>query len=87
MTGPTEMELRVARAISAAYWNDADRPSDPPEKYDWAIDLARAAIKAMREPTEVMTDAAYRAYFPEMNCQVGIRKACIAYIDAASAPR
>jgi hypothetical protein len=70
---PTEMELRVAKAIRACDENDKTGPLATYEE------LARAAIRAMREPTTEMKDAGHpedgplKPYF-----------AWIAMIDAAS---
>lgn len=52
----SEMVKRVAEAIrksEAYWWNRPDEPED-----DLAETLARAAIEAMREPTEAMDAAA-----------------------------
>lgn len=51
MTDPTEMELRVAKALSRS---DAFDPTHTDEDY---VNMARAAIRAMREPTKEMMDA------------------------------
>ena len=48
---PLNMLERVARALTG------DRPNDAVEWTD-GLDAARAAIEAMREPTDVMVDAA-----------------------------
>tara|TARA_R110000868_G_scaffold72509_1_gene211247 strand:+ start:2332 stop:2583 length:252 start_codon:yes stop_codon:yes gene_type:complete len=47
---PTEMELRVAKAIC----NVSNRAPWADENYDLFLDEARAAIRAMREPTTKM---------------------------------
>ncbi len=57
MTDQNEMVERVARAMRARewdgdYWNEADMS----DKEYW-LASARAAIEAMREPTEAMIDA------------------------------
>ncbi len=56
----TEMEERVAAAIMRAYFS---RPVDEQTGINVSVadqaDLARAAIEAMREPTEAMVSAAY----------------------------
>lgn len=51
---PTEMELRVQEALAFAY-NEHDPESPDSDLFE---DLARAAIRAMREPTEGMESAA-----------------------------
>lgn len=59
-TPKSEMVERVARAIYASAgrlppeppWEDADQ-----EVRDWISDHARAAIEAMREPSEAMIDS------------------------------
>jgi hypothetical protein len=71
---PTEMELRVSRALDARIegWF-----SDRVEANLNTIDLARAAIRAMREPTEAMLEAEVRL--------IGHNSAAYeAMIDAAS---
>ena len=50
MSEPTEMELRVAKVLYAMLSEDPET-SVP---FESAVDLARAAIRAMREPTEDM---------------------------------
>ena len=51
---PTEMELRVAKAIC----NVSNRAPWADENYDLFLDEARAAIRAMRKPTtEMLRDA------------------------------
>ena len=52
MREPTEMEERVARAIC----NVSNRAPWADENYDLFLDEARAAIRAMREPTFRMID-------------------------------
>lgn len=59
MSEPTEMELRVARAIFAAVAEDFDKLSGF-VRMD-ALSQARAAIRAMREPTEEMVTAGFVA--------------------------
>lgn len=51
---PTEMELRVAKALDDVIdgWYDAQSNLN-------TVDLARAAIRAMREPTEEMIEAGF----------------------------
>ena len=50
----TDMEERVARAICVGY---VAAIKGSPQKYGWRqfLPLARAAIEAMREPTDAMT--------------------------------
>ena len=59
MREPTEMELRVAAVIEPAAFGDYDESRLPGYyanlKYD-ALLSARAAIRAMREPTKDMCD-------------------------------
>lgn len=57
MSEPTEMELRVAKAIYAVdhhpeHWETSVLPF--PSELERRIDEARAAIRAMREPTKEM---------------------------------
>lgn len=54
----SEMVMKVASAIHA---NDLNPLESMPKRYQ---DMARAAIKAMREPTEAMVDQGY-SYFDE----------------------
>ncbi len=69
----SEMISKVARAI----WQQerAARVHDEPFKLSWYEDTARAAIQAMRDPTEAMFDATgepgvpdrvYREYWEAM---------------------
>lgn len=53
---PTEMEMRVAKALIATTglsW------SDVPRSHPIILNEARAAIRAMREPTEEMIEAGF----------------------------
>ena len=91
MSETPEMVERVARACAAArfgtivdriYWNQ--------ESDSWRlahIDIALAAIEAMREPTEAMVDAAEVAnevwVGDELVVSVDWRKSWRAMIDAA----
>ena len=104
---PTEMELRVARRIYLALDKfGAVIGDDDCAEIDGTVnlhDLARAAIRATREPTEAMGDAAQREMFrqrgydeaPSTNLggysqtMLGrlYRDAHYAAIDAASPPR
>jgi len=54
---PTEMELRVAKAIC----NVSNRAPWADENYDLFIDEARAAIRAMQAPTNEMLTCGYAA--------------------------
>lgn len=57
MTAAPEMVERVSAALRASdayWWSRADEPDD-----GWAETLARAALEAMREPTERMVSAVY----------------------------
>ena len=51
---PTEMEDRVARAMAAYVATLPKTSDDAPFIYKHRIELARAAIAAMREPTDAM---------------------------------
>jgi len=80
VTDATEMELRVAKAIKDA---DMLASSGPLKTYE---ELARAAIRAMREPTFVMIDEG-------ATCLINSEEICMnpddvwsAMIDAASPP-
>jgi len=55
---PTEMELRVAKVLYDDLCSDPDNTI--PEGY--AIELAQAAIRAMREPTSGMLEAEAKLY-------------------------
>lgn len=80
---PTEMELRVARAICSERGLDPDisfRSPYYPEWLDW-VDEARAAIRAMREPTKEQIMAANG-----WSDAVTIEDVYKAMIDAASPP-
>ena len=54
MREPTEMELRVAKAII-----DSGIRGDLADD-EWTLLAARAAIRAMREPTNIMVNLGYR---------------------------
>lgn len=51
---PTEMELRVARALHDHEWGKVQHSFDDGCAEYW-VECARAAMRAMREPTEAMT--------------------------------
>ena len=60
---PTEMELRVAKAIEdnanlCGGYGGPDQDFDEPPYLGDSLATARAAIRAMREPTDAMVDAA-----------------------------
>lgn len=61
-TEPTEMELRVARAVQDAMLDtdDGDGSSD-------AMAVARAAIQAMREPTLAMEVAGIEPFLVKLD--------------------
>ncbi len=76
------MEARVAEAITDVTWermrelNNAD-----------ALACARAAIRAMREPTDEMVDVGRRSHAATSgDCHAAARVAFAAMIDAASPP-
>ena len=76
----SEMIERVARAIALAALDDETRSVVDPENWPVAesyCDMARAAIEAMREPTEAMIDAGVNA--KRQNVDV--------YFDGATVPR
>ena len=75
---PTDMEERVARAIC----NVSNRAPWADENYDLFLDEARAAIRAMREPTPEMIGAE----FVYKNCHMcgGASEQYPRMIDAAS---
>lgn len=80
---PTEMELRVARAIADDTNGDLINPGD----HDGGIAslrIARAAIRAMREPAPEFFDAlaATDKMWRELNSTIVWRT----FIDAASPP-
>ena len=59
---PTEMETRVAMALSDASYNAKDgrgMPAMPRIQRGIDLQLARAAIRAMREPTDKMIEAGF----------------------------
>ncbi len=60
------MEERVARAIAGANYPGASE-SDIDEMWEGFSLEAEAAIKAMREPTDAMLDAASIAYYRKSN--------------------
>ena len=74
---PTEMEQRVNLAIRTAFFNHVGQVW--PE--DVGLDLARAAICAMREPTAKMVDAGHPEDGP-----LHPYYAWLAMIDSASPP-
>ena len=57
----SEMVERVARAIARNHDIDPDWGSPPMWQTPWLIADARAAIEAMREPTEKMDTAGFGA--------------------------
>ena len=81
MTKPTEMELRVAEAAHnrcmADDWDDLN--PNGIERALW-LETARAAIRAMREPTQEMTGIIDSGHFK------GWGPFWAAMIDAASPP-
>ena len=83
MTLPTEMELRVAKALDPDAFSDAEPDygrGHQANRAAKAIDRARAAIRAMRTPTEEMM-ATYKPWrkFKMVNQWQAL-------IDAASPP-
>lgn len=54
----TEMLDRVAKAIGDHLYGYVD-PKDTPNSWPKALGAARAAIEAMRDPTDAMKEAAY----------------------------
>ncbi len=88
MREPTEMELRVTQAICCADSASRGEPGECAYPECGCADIpgmARAAIRAMREPTESMTDTGMGyAGNDDILCAVGI--AWRAMIDAASPP-
>lgn len=85
---PTEMEMRVARASCSVGGDPADCNGPDCPCWSDAIECARAAIRAMREPTRVMRDkgaAEFSGFDPEWNSPSEyIPDAWKAMIDAAS---
>lgn len=77
----SEMVKRVARAIRVARQSDPDTPPQEPQagELEWWIPEARAAIEAMREPTEAMQ----RAWEGPESWGWGPLKVYRAMIDAA----
>lgn len=77
----TEMEVRVARAMFLAYATKQNPPwpgGDVPEPFiRCRIETARAAIRAMREPTREMLEAGDR--------KISMGSQYQAMIDAATA--
>lgn len=88
MREPTEMELRAAQALAVARGCRWERCSD--NDREMVIEEARAAIRAMREPTRAMRDdgaAEFYGFNPEWNSPSEyITDAWAAMIDAASPP-
>jgi hypothetical protein len=88
----TEIETRVAKALfalenrSLTGWTFEKETRDS-ELFDYWIASARAAIRAMREPTDEMVNAAE----PHMGGKSGFaavtEDAWLAMIDAASPPK
>lgn len=87
MTQPfTEMEMRVAKAIAdAGPTSDEVRahPEYEERVLELSLDLARAAIRAMREPTECMCT---KHVHGENFAASGLLQTWQAMIDAASPP-
>lgn len=88
MRDPTEMEMRVAKAMQERLFDrrpgfvDDDNLSGV--SIDGSIDLyafARAAIRAMREPTDAMRDAEFALYIGDGKYSGNTWRAMI---DAAS---
>lgn len=78
----SEMVERVARAIYIAW---AGKEADVEEGWTDCVPEARAAIAAMREPTEAMNDAAGRLPVLCEHAMVDDDEAWRARIDAALA--
>ncbi|WNV09937.1 hypothetical protein [Tardiphaga sp. 709] len=76
----SEMIERVAKAIYDAFATVGDYEN--PTKED-IKNAARAAIEAMREPTEAMDAAAYAADGTNMPLAITYKEAWQAMIDAA----
>ena len=77
---PTEMELRVAKALDDVIdgWYDAQSNLN-------TVDLARAAIRAMRQETDAMNDAGSDVVDARMLAETGFcGPIWRAMIDAAS---
>ena len=84
----SEMVERIARAIDAALGEEADWMDIDPE---FMNKVARAALEAMREPTEAMVYEGYvrSAFAPECrvsSIQFDPKPVWIAMIDAALKP-
>lgn len=63
----SEMVERVARAISAKHdWKEWEQTHDESPPWSPYIDDARAAIAAMRNPTEEMVIAVAQQYGPAL---------------------
>lgn len=86
MTTPTEMELRVAKALNPWIFGEFPNTSQSHQDYvrwkrEAMIVEARKAIRAMREPTEAMVDAGMQ------EAAVDLASEYRAMIDAASPPQ
>jgi len=78
LTQPTEMEIRVARAIAGYFMGGEDFVTASHMR------LARVAIRAMREPTQDMVDAGDRKMCEWTNQGCAVDITWPAMIDAAS---
>lgn len=90
MSETTEIVERVARAIACARWNVPTEPVEAEELRQFVEDhwrhyepKARAALAAMREPTQAMTDIGWE-HIPHRYCSgEDVGNAWQAMIDAA----
>ena len=79
---PTEMELRVQRAIAMESFYSADEGADGVPQ---SLKVARAAIRAMRQETDDMNDAGADVVDARMLAETGFcGPIWKAMIDAAS---
>jgi hypothetical protein len=80
-----EMIERVARAIADAIDGEADKFTHSPQNWELWVPQARAAVEAMREPTERMAYSGSWAVGPGGHAakKAELAKAYTAMIDAA----
>ncbi len=80
-----DMIERVAKAIHSKQYNSTTSPYGDPadQKTKWSKVLARAAIEAMREPTEEMLATAFKTYNAKHLIALSYKKPWRAMIDAA----
>jgi hypothetical protein len=88
---PTEMELRVCDAITLDLHNQKKPIKHHPDGRSYiefdTRSAARAAIRAMREPTPEMMSECENLHGPLTRCEIHPSEMWTAMIDAASPER